>query len=147
MRRRLLVLPVAVAAAAGGTALAQGGPDPYETPEPLVRDGQVLRLAAASSCDRDRLVRIRFTPPGGAVFGWFEVSVRGRQRVRLTGIPRAASATVKLARGRSIVRVRGETLGGQRVDAERVYRTCTPAPEAPAPPAGEAPIQQGGGED
>jgi hypothetical protein len=147
MRRRLLPLSAAVAVAAAGTALAQTGSDPYETPEPVVRDGQVLRLAAASSCDRDRLVRIRFTPPAGAVFGWFEVSVRGRERVRLTGIPRAASATVKLARGRSVVRVRGETLGGQRVDAERVYRTCAPEPEAPPAPAGEAPIQQGGGED
>ncbi len=144
--RRLLALPVAVAAVAGGTALAQSGQDPYETPEPVVRDGQVLRLAAAASCDADRLVRIRFTPPAGAVFGWFEVSVRGRQRVRLTGIPRAASATVKLARGRSVVRVRGETLGGQRVGAERVYRTCAPAPDEPAPPD-ESPIQQGGGED
>ena len=93
-----------------------------------MRDGQVLQLPAAGGCDADRLVRIRFTPPAGAVFGWFDVSVRGRQRVRLTGIPRAASATVKLARGRSVVRVRGETLGGQRVDAERAYRTCAPPP-------------------
>jgi hypothetical protein len=146
MRRRLLALPVAIAAAAGGTALAQSGSDPYQTPEPVVRDGQVLRLAAAAGCDRDRLVRVRFSPPAGAVFGWFEVRVRGRQRVRLTGIPRAASATVKLARGRSVVRVRGETLGGQRVDAARVYRTCEPPPAEPAP-ADEQPIQQGGGED
>ena len=142
MRRRLLALPVAVAAVAGGTALAQTGSDPYQAPEPVVRDGQVLRLATAASCDRDRLVKVRFTPPSGAVFGWFEVSVRGRQRVRLTGVPRAASATVKLARGRSVVRVRGETLGGQRVAAKRVYRTC-----APPPPPEDSPIQQGGGED
>jgi hypothetical protein len=147
MRRRLLALPVAAGLVAGGTALAQSGPDPYDVPEPVVRDGQVLRLAAAAGCDRDRLVRVRFAPPAGAVFGWFEVTVRGRQRVRLTGIPRAASATVRLARGRSVVRVAGETLGGQRVDAERVYRTCEPRPPEPATPPDEPPIQQGGGED
>jgi hypothetical protein len=146
MRRRPLALLVAAGLVAGGTALAQDGPDPYEVPEPVVRDGQVLRLAAAASCDRDRLVRIRFTPPAGAVFGWFEISVRGRQRVRLTGIPRAASATVRLGRGRSVLRVAGETLGGQRVDAERVYHTCEPPLVEPPAPAGP-PIQQGGGED
>jgi hypothetical protein len=147
MRHRSLALLVAAGLIAGGTALAQGGPDPYEAPEPVVRDGQVLKLAASASCDRDRLVPIRFSPPAGAVF-WFEVTVRGRQRLRLTGIPRAASATIRLARGRSVVEVVGETLGGQRVDAERVYRTCEPRPAAPArPPANEPPLQQGGGED
>ena len=146
MRRRLLALPVAVGVLAAGTALAQSGADPYELPEPVVRDGQVLQLASASACLRGARLRVRFTPPAGAVFGWFEVTVRGRQVARLTGIPRAASATVRLPRGRSVVRVEGETLGGQRVDSVRVYRTCDPPPAAPPVP-GERPIQQGGGED
>jgi hypothetical protein len=145
-RHRLLVLLVCAGVLAGGTALAQSGSDPYELPEPTVRDGQVLKLAAASACRRDRRLRVRFTPPAGAVFGWFEVSVRERNVVRLTGIPRAASATVRLPRGRSIVRVEGETLGGQRVEDARVYRTCVPPPVTPPVP-GERPIQQGGGED
>ena len=146
MRRRLLALLAAAGLLAGGTALAQSGSDPYELPEPHVRDGQVLRLASASACIRNARLRVRFTPPAGAVFGWFEIRVRGRQVVRLTGIPRAASATVRLPRGRSVVRVRGETLGGQGVEAARVYRTCAPPPAAP-PVSGERPIQQGGGED
>ena len=146
MRRRLLALLAAAGLLAGGTALAQSGSDPYELPEPAVRDGQVLQLASAAGCVRDARLRVRFTPPAGAIFGWFEVRVRGRQVVRLTGIPRAASATVRLPRGRSVVRVRGETLGGQRVETARVYRTCVPAPP-PAPPPAERPIQQGGGED
>jgi hypothetical protein len=146
MRARMLVLLVAAGLVAGGTALAQGGgQDPYSQPEPVVRDGQVLRLASASACLRDPRLRVRFTPPAGAIFGWFEVSVRGRQVARLTGIPRAASATVRLPQGRSTVRVEGETLGGQLVDSLRVYRTCEPPP-AP-PPIDDRPIQQGGGED
>ena len=154
MRSRLLVVPVAAGlVVAVGTALGQGsGDDPYTLPEPHVRDFQVLQLASASSCLRDHRLRVRFTPPAGAVFGWFEVRVRGREVARLTGIPRAASVTVRLPRGRSTVRVRGETLGGQRVGTARVYRTCTPTPPTPPPPpeptpGGARPIQQGGGED
>ena len=67
----------------------------------------------------------------------------------MTGVPRAASTTVRLPRGRSTVRVAGETLGGQRVSSSRTYRACRPAP-APSPPpatAPDPPIQQGGGED
>jgi hypothetical protein len=75
--------------------------------------------------------------------------VRGRRYARLTGVPRAASVVVRLPRGRSAVSVAGETLGGQRVQARRVYRTCAPPP--PAPPlrggGGDGPISQGGGED
>ncbi len=146
MRRRVLALLVAAGLVAGGSALAQSGSDPYELPEPAVRAGQVLQLASASACVRDARLRVRFTPPAGAVFGWFEITVRGRQAARLTGIPRAASATVRLPRGRSVVRVEGETLGGQRVEAARAYRTCEPPPAVPAPPV-ERPVQQGGGED
>jgi hypothetical protein len=151
MRRTVLVALGVAGLAAGGTALAQTGEDdPYLLPEPRVRDGDVLRLATAAGCDRDGRVRVRFTPPTGAVFGWFEIDVRGRQAVRLTGVARAASATLRLRRGRSTVRVRGETLGGQLVRAVRAYRTCD-APEpppAPAPaPAPQQPVTVGGGED
>ena len=79
---------------------------------------------------------MRFTPPSGAVFGWFEVTVRGRRAVRMTGVPRAASATVVLPRGRSVVRVQGETLGGQRVDSSRTYRTCAKPATRPSTPPG-----------
>jgi len=92
---------------------------------------------------------VRFTPPGGAVFGWFSVEVRGREMVRMTGVARAASATVTLPRGRSTIRVAGETLGGQRVESERTYRTCV-EPQRPPEPRDEAapqPVQVGGGED
>jgi hypothetical protein len=150
MRRRVLVVLGLTAFAAGGTAIAQGGPDPYELPEPKVRTGDVLQLARASGCDRNERVRVRFTPPAGAVFGWFAVDVRGREMVRMTGVARAASATVALPRGRSTIRVQGETLGGQRVVSDRVYRTCDDPPARPAPPplaAPEQPVQVGGGED
>ena len=139
-RSRLLAMLAGAGLLAGGSALAQGGPDPYELPEPAVRDGQVLKLAPASACRRHARLRVRFTPPTGAVFGWFEIRVRGRQVVRLTGIPRAASATIRLPRGESLVSVHGETLGGQRVAAARIYRTCPPPPD-------ERPVEQGGGED
>jgi hypothetical protein len=151
MGRRVLVLLAIAGVAAGGTALAQGGEaDPYELPEPVVKERQVLRLASAASCAHDGRVRVRFTPPAGAVFGWFSVTVRGRELVRMTGVPRAASATVALPRGRSMVRVAGETLGGQRIASARAYRTCVRRPAPPAPPAApppDGPVQQGGGED
>ena len=144
MRRTVLVVAGVTALAAGGTALAQTGDDPYDQPEPRVHDGDVLRLASAAGCDRDARVRVRFTPPAGAVFGWFKVEVRGRQMVRMTGVGRAASATVTLPRGRSTLRAAGETLGGQRIATSRTYRTCD---EAPAPPAPPGPVTVGGGED
>lgn len=149
MRRRVLVVLGFTAFAAAGTAIAQGGPDPYELPEPRVRTGDVLQLAHTSGCDRNERVRVRFTPPGGAVFGWFSVSLRGREMVRMTGVAHAASATVALPRGRSTIRVEGETIGGQQVASERVYRTCDEPEERPAPPvdAPEQPVQVGGGED
>jgi hypothetical protein len=147
MRRRVLVVLAIAGLAACGTALAQGGEDPYALPEPKVHDGDVVRLASASGCDRDGRVRVRFTPPAGAVFGWFEIEIRGRQAVRMTGVARAASATVTLPRGRSAVRVRGETLGGQRVRTARVYRTCDEPARAVAPAAPPQPVTVGGGED
>jgi len=149
MPRRVLIVVAAAGLAAGGTALAQGGgADPYELPEPKVRDSAVLKLASSSGCVHGRHLRVRFTPPPGAVFGWFEVTVGGRPAVRMTGVPRAASATVALPRGRSVVRVEGETLGGQRVASASTYRTCArPTQPPPDSQPDDTPIQQGGGED
>ena len=148
MRRSLLALLAAAGAAAGGTALAQGGSDdPYSQPEPHVSSKAVIRLAADDGCLHDRRLLVRFSPPSGAVFGWFEVTVRGHRAVRMTGVPRAASATVRLPRGVSHVRVVGETLGGQRIRAFRTYTSCDFRPPAPPSGGGGVPIQQGGGED
>jgi hypothetical protein len=151
MRRRVLVVLALVGLYAGGTALAQGGQDPYTAPEPEVHDGDVLRLASASGCDRDGRLRVRFTPPAGAVFGWLAIDVRGREAVRLTGVAHAASATIALPRGRSTVRVAGETLGGQRVATRRLYRTCReparPVTPTPTPMPAPEPVTVGGGED
>lgn len=150
--RRLLLLLALAGLAAGGTAIAVAQQsDPYVAPEPEVRSGQVLRLASASGCRSGRMLRVRFSPPFGAIFGSFDVRIGGRSVARLTGIPRAASVTVRLPRGRSTVLVTGETLGGQRVRSERTYRTCgdVPAP-APAPGTGgggDDPVTVGGGED
>ena len=130
---------------AGGTALAQGTSDPYVTPEPKVRSGDVLDLASAAGCRTKRMLPIRFTPPLGAVFGNFEVRVRDRRVARLTGIPRAASVTIRLPLGTSRVEVTGETLGGQTVRSVRTYRVC--APEPAPPPPDEPPLTLGGGED
>ena len=143
MRRRLLALLAAAGLLAGGTALAQSGSDPYELPEPAVRDGQVLQLAAAAGCVRDARLRVRFTPPAGAVFGWFEVRVRGRQVVRLTGIPRAASATVRVPQSGARLAVSAETLGGQRLRSTRVYADCTRPPDTGS--GGQGGSGQGGG--
>jgi hypothetical protein len=143
-RRWLLAPLLATGIAAAATALAQDDDDAYQLPEPVVHSPAVLKLPPAARCDRDRRLRVRFRPPPGAVFGWFRITVRGREVVRLTGVPRAASATFRLPAGRSTVGVAGETLGGQRVRRARVYRTCaTPRPAAP----GTGPISMGGGED
>jgi hypothetical protein len=109
-----------------------------------LRAGAVVRLAEAADCDGDGRVRVRFRPPAGAVFGFFSVRVDGREAARLTGVPRAASATVALRGSSSPIRVEGETLGGQRVVAHRTYRRCA-APRTLPPYAG--PIENGGGED
>ena len=144
-RRTLALIVVTAVAAGGGVALAQGGGDPYRLPEPKLRAGEVLRLAGASGCDADGRVKVRFQPPEGAVFGFFSVTVDGREAARLTGVPRAASATVALRGDRSRVRVEGETLGGQRVLLHRTYRRC--GTRSTAPPPYDGPVQNGGGED
>jgi hypothetical protein len=145
MRRTLLALLAAASAVAGGTALAQGGSTDSSTqPEPDVTAGSVFDLPSSAGCRHDRHLRVRFSPPAGAVFGSLEVNVRGRKSVRMTGVAGAASVTVRIPRGASHVHVGGETLGGQQISAARTYRICEPQPAAP--PSG-APIQQGGGED
>ena len=145
MRRHALALLAVAGVAAGGTALAQGTPDPYVVPEPEVRTADVLDLASAAGCRTRRMLPIRFTPPFGAVFGSFEVRVRDRRVARLTGIPRAASVTIRLPPGTSRVEVTGETLGGQLVRTVRTYRICEPPPAPPVPD--EPPLTLGGGED
>jgi hypothetical protein len=137
-----LVLPLVAVAGLGlgATALAaQSGPtDPYQVPEPNVTSGQVLRMPdGAPGCDASRSVTVRVTPPTGAVLGYVRVVVDGAERARLTGIPRAASATVRVPRTGARVTTTGLTLGGQRLRVSRVYSDCTrPAPPAPPEPQG-----------
>jgi len=76
------------------------------------------------------------------VRGNFEVRVRDRRVARLTGIPRAASVTIRLPVGTSRVEVTGETLGGQTVRSVRSYTVCEPEPAPDEPP-----LTLGGGED
>jgi hypothetical protein len=71
------------------------------------------------------------------------VRADGREVARLTGVPRAASTTIRLSGARTKVRVSGTTLGGQVVHATRRYRRCVrPTPRATPPPT-----EVGGGED
>ena len=102
---------------------------------------------------------VRFLPPPGAVFGVLRVTADGAEAARMTGVPRAASATIRLTGRRTAVRVNGTTLGGQVIGASRTYRRCAPASAKPKPkprakPAPRAkpkrtpaPVEQGGGED
>lgn len=146
MRRALLLL-VAFGLLAGATAVAQdGGPQgAYELQEPAVSSADVLKLPSDTRCVHFTLATARVLPPPGAVFGDLRVNVEGRQVTRLTGVPRAASVTVRINRGRTHVAVSGTTLGGQTVSAQRSYRRCSNTPRRrPAPP----PHQEiGGGED
>jgi hypothetical protein len=71
----------------------------------------------------------------------------------MTGVPRAASATIRLSGARTAVRVSGTTLGGQVIGASRSYRRCgkaTARPRAtprPRPRRTPQPIEIGGGDD
>ena len=145
MRRALLIL-VGAGILAGGAALAQGqsGQDAYELQEPQITSAQVLRLPSDSSCVRFTLATVRFLPPPGAVFGVLRVSADGAEVARMTGVPRAASVTVRLTGRRTTVRVSGTTLGGQVIGASRTYRRCGSGPAAPKP---QRPISVDGGED
>jgi hypothetical protein len=150
VRRRALFIAIGVGLAAGGAALAEGqsNQDAYQLPEPSVSSAQVLRLPRDSSCVHITRATVRFLPPPGAVFGLLRVTAHGREVARMTGVPRAASATIALTGSRTTVRVSGTTLGGQEVSATRVYRRCRPAGSRPkrTTPA-PTPLQVGGGED
>jgi hypothetical protein len=151
--RRVLFVVLVLGLAAGATAIAQtgSGRDAYELQEPSVTSAQVLRLPADSGCIRFTRATVRFLPPPGAVFGVLRVTADGREAARMTGVPRAASTTIRLSGARTDVRVSGTTLGGQVVHAERSYRRCGRAgskPKADRPPRAEPPpIEAGGGED
>ena len=145
--RRGLIIVIALGLLAGATAIAQTGSssDAYQLQEPPVSSRQVLRLPSDAACVRFTRATVRFLPPPGAVFGILRVTADGREAARLTGVPRAASTTIRLAGDRTTVRVSGTTLGGQVVHATRDYRRCAaPKPKPrPAPP----PTEIGGGED
>ena len=74
----------------------------------------------------------------------------------MTGVPRAASTTIRLSGARTNVRVSGTTLGGQVVHAARSYRRCGRRDGTQAARSREArhsrratppPTEVGGGED
>jgi hypothetical protein len=164
--RRVLFIVVALGLLAGATAIAQSGSstDAYQLQEPSVSSAQVLRLPADRSCVRLTRATVRFLPPPGAVFGLLEVTADGREAARMTGVPRAASATISLSGARTAVRVSGTTLGGQVVHAERSYRRCgssrkrttsrpSPKPKPKRQPSRRAkphatppPVESGGGD-
>ena len=155
MVRRVLFIVLGLGALAGGAALAegQGSQDAYELQEPHVTSAQVLRLPSDSSCVRFTRATVRFLPPPGAVFGVLRVTADGAEAARMTGVPRAASATIRLTGRRTEVRVNGTTLGGQVIGASRTYRRCAPASAKPTPrkraksKPTPPPVEQGGGED
>ena len=152
--RRLIIIAVALGGLAGATAIAQTGTsrDAYELQEPSVTSRQVIRLPSDDACVRLTRATVRFLPPPGAVFGILQVTADGREAARMTGVPRAASATIDLRGTRTTVRVSGTTLGGQVVHATRIYRRCGPSPaprSAPRskPRATPTPVEIGGGDD
>lgn len=157
--RRVLIIILALGLLAGATAIAQtgSGGDAYELQEPSVTSTQVLRLPSDSGCVRFTRATVRFLPPPGAVFGVLQVTADGSEAARMTGVPRAASTTIRLSGARTNVRVSGTTLGGQVVHAARSYRRCgrptarkkakpkaSPKPKQRATPP---PTEVGGGED
>jgi hypothetical protein len=161
--RRVVLIVLGLGLLAVATAVAQSSGDDYQLQEPSVSSAQVLRLPSDSSCVRFTRATVRFLPPPGAVFGVLQVTADGAEAARLTGVPRAASATVRLTGARTVVRASGTTLGGQNIGATRSYRRCgvrTSKPKAkprskprarprakprsaPTPP----PTEIGGGED
>jgi hypothetical protein len=157
--RRVLLIVIGLGLAAGGAALAQGqsNQDAYQLQEPHVTSAQVLRLPSDAGCAHFTRATVRFLPPPGAVFGVLQVKANGTEVARMTGVPRAASATVRLSSGRTRVRVNGTTLGGQVIGASRSYRHCgsrparkpspRPKPKRRATPQKTPPpVETGGGE-
>ena len=155
MRRVLIiVLALGLVAGAAAIAIAQTGSsdDAYQLQEPSVTSSQVLRLPSDDACVSFIRATVRFLPPPGAVFGLLKVTADGREAARMTGVPRAASTTIRLSGARTAVRVTGTTLGGQVVHAERSYRRCGTTPRANRKPKRRAtprpaPVEVGGGED
>ena len=149
--RRVLFLVLVLGVLAGATAIAQNSTrDAYELQEPSVTSSEVLRLPSDNDCVRFTRATVRFLPPPGAVFGVLTVTADGREAARMTGVPCAASTTIRLSGARTVVRVSGTTLGGQVVHARRSYRRCgaAKAPRQRATPrATPPPIEAGGGED
>jgi hypothetical protein len=150
--RRVLLIIVGLGLLAVGAAFAQGqgSQNAYELQEPPVTSAQVLRLPSDASCVRFTRATVRFLPPPGAVFGVLRVTVDGAEATRMTGIPRAASATVRLTGRRTVVRASGTTLGGQVIGASRHYRRCGTKPKPkprPTPKSTPQPSEIGGGED
>lgn len=146
---RLVLVSAVAALVAASSAMAQGvgvggdGGDPYGTPEPAVTSGEVLKFhAGASGCGSARSATVRITPPLGAVLSWVHVRVRGERIIRLTGIPRVASATVRVPREGGRVTATAETRGGQSLRSSRVYQDCTKPPPPPPPPL--PPVYGGG---
>ncbi len=148
--RRVLIIVLALGLLAGATAVAQTGSsgDAYELQEPSVTSREVIRLPSDDACVRFTRATVRFLPPPGAVFGVLQVRADGREAARMTGVPRAASATIRLSGARTAVRVTGSTLGGQVIRADRTYRRCGSAPARPQgkPKPTPTPVLIGGGE-
>jgi hypothetical protein len=138
----LLLAGVLAGGGVAATAIAQGGDtrSPYELREPTVGAFKVLHLSRLGPCTDAKFVKVRVNPPTGAVLATFRVLVDGRETILMTGVPRAASATVRLPRAGGQIRVTAETLGGQQIHAARTYRRCSSAP--PPPPSG--PVTGGG---
>ena len=128
--KRLLPLAVIAGLGIGATALAAQSDNPYDSPEPAVNASQLLKLPdSAPGCGSVRDATVRVTPPTGAILGFVRIVVDGRQAARLTGVPRAASATVRIPQAGARLSVTTETLGGQRAHASRVYSDCTRPPD------------------
>jgi hypothetical protein len=139
--KRALPLAVIAGLGVGATALAAQGSDPYDSPEPSVTASQVLKLPdSAPGCGSVRFATVRLTPPTGAILGVVRITVDGRQAARMTGVPRAASATVRVPQSGARLAVSAETLGGQRLRSTRVFSDCTRPPDTGGGPVG------GGGE-
>src|SRR4051794_1265446 len=145
--KRALPLAVVAGLAVAATALAAQGDNPYASPEPAVTAGQLLRLpGSAPGCGSVRKAKVRITPPTGAILGFVRIVVDGREAARLTGVPRAASATVRIPQSGGRLTVSAETLGGQRLRASRVYSDCTRPPDTGSGGGGGGGQVGGGGE-